>query len=150
MAPTKGRVTYTSHYGNVKNIPAHLKPVGISQRVPKTYTGAVDKRLAPSWKMLKMSRADYDQHFAAILNKLDPAAVYEALGENAVLLCWETPGIWCHRRLVAEWFEAHLGVVIPELGFDRKDCPAYDVLPAKATAKAAPKKPALEVGPLFK
>jgi hypothetical protein len=60
---------------------------------------------------------EYTQRYRAeVLSKLDPARVYSDLGEDAVLLCWERPGAFCHRRLVAEWFEENLGVLVPEVG----------------------------------
>jgi uncharacterized protein (DUF488 family) len=49
------------------------------------------------------------------LDKLDPQKVFDDLGEDAILLCWEAPCQFCHRRLVAEWLEKHLGVNVPEL-----------------------------------
>jgi hypothetical protein len=30
------------------------------------------------------------------------------------LLCWEAPGKFCHRRLVAAWLEDALGIDVPE------------------------------------
>jgi uncharacterized protein (DUF488 family) len=48
------------------------------------------------------------------LNKLDPMKVLEELGSDAVLLCWEAPGKFCHRRLVAEWLEEALCIEVPE------------------------------------
>ncbi|MCL6442574.1 MAG: DUF488 domain-containing protein, partial [Alicyclobacillus sp.] len=51
---------------------------------------------------------------------------YEELGENAVLLCYEKHNDWCHRRMVADWFEKELGVVVPELGFDRSETLPYE------------------------
>jgi hypothetical protein len=27
----------------------------------------------------------------------------QALGSDCVLLCWEAPGVRCHRRIVADW-----------------------------------------------
>jgi hypothetical protein len=57
------------------------------------------------------------------LKGLDPRKVYEELGESAVLLCFCPSGEYCHRRIVAEWFEFHLGIIVPELGSDRKDTP---------------------------
>ena len=122
---------YTSYFGNVANIPADLRPVGIARGVPKFYKGESDKRLAPTWKMLKLHREGYDTLFQAILAMLDPREVYQSLGENAVLLCWEKPNIWCHRRLVAEWLENALGVTIPELGMERAQVLEYARMPAK-------------------
>jgi len=51
----------------------------------------------------------------AILARLDPREVYERPpAADAVLLCWEQPGLPCHRRDVAAWFEERLGAVVPE------------------------------------
>lgn len=62
---------------------------------------------------------DYIQKFyTKVLKPLNPQEVYEGLGENAVLLCFETPYAFCHRHLVAGWLEMSLGVQIDELGFE--------------------------------
>ncbi len=37
------------------------------------------------------------------------------LGPDAILLCWESPGEDCHRRLIAAWLESHLKIKVPEL-----------------------------------
>jgi hypothetical protein len=95
---------------------AHL-PVGI--------VGRVDARLAPSWAALEASPEEYDRAFAAILRGLDPAAVYAELRKDGVLLCHCEVGEFCHRCLVAEWFEANLDVTIPELGVECIDTPYY-------------------------
>jgi hypothetical protein len=54
-----------------------------------------------------------------VLAKLDPRKTFDelqklGLGAEPVLLCWEKPGDFCHRRLVAEWFGEKLGVNVPE------------------------------------
>lgn len=118
-------VMYTANYASVKKLPKDLRPISISIGVPKWWTGESDKRLAPSWKMLKSSREIYDRDFLKQLKKLDARAIYEQLGDNAVLLCYETHNDWCHRRLVAEWFESELGIEVPEYGFDREDTFPY-------------------------
>jgi hypothetical protein len=66
----------------------------------------------PRLDMLPLEEEDYRQ---AILDQLDPLSVYEDLGPEAVLLCREPPGVFCHRCLVAAWLEEHLGVEGPEL-----------------------------------
>jgi uncharacterized protein (DUF488 family) len=48
------------------------------------------------------------------LSQLDPRQVYADLGEDAVLLCFEKPGVFCHRRIVAKWLEDNLGISVPE------------------------------------
>ena len=62
-----------------------------------------------------MGEATYRVEYQKILDKLDPQKVFDDLGEDAILLCWEAPGKFYHRRLVAEWLEKHLGVTVPEL-----------------------------------
>jgi hypothetical protein len=143
---------YTSYFGNLTKIPAGLRPLGIARGKPKFFTGPSELRLAPSWAMLKMTRPEYDARFAALLAGLEPRELYDALGEDAVLLCWEKPGEGCHRRLVAEWFEASLAVVVPELGVPREQTPTYRDTPWKEKAASKPPAPpdgSLAAGPLF-
>lgn len=106
----------TSYFGNIKKLPKG-KAVSIARGNPVWFHGRVYLPLAPTWKMIKqMSESDYLKHYHAMLAKLDPKKVFEELGEDAILLCWEKPGEWCHRRIVAEWLERELGVHIPEYG----------------------------------
>jgi len=81
------------------------------------------RALAPDADMLKMNRALYLPRYMAILDQLDPLQVWGDLhrlagDQEPVLLCWErppfTPTNWCHRRLVADWFQDRLGVAVPE------------------------------------
>lgn len=89
--------------------------VSIALRAPKWYRGRRYPALAPRREMLKMIEATYRVEYQKILDNLDPQKVFEDLGEDAILLCWEAPGKFCHRRLVAEWLEEHLGRPVPEL-----------------------------------
>jgi len=123
---------FTSCFARIKQIPADLEPVCIARGKPAWYKGRVDLRLAPTWDMLKMSLEGYNEHFDAILAALDARALYDELGDRAVLLCWEAPNVCCHRRRVAEWFESELGVVVPELGLERAEVLAYAEAPLKA------------------
>jgi len=65
--------------------------------------------------MLTMDGASYRGACQKILAGLDPQKVFEDLGEDAILSCWEAPSKFCHRRLVAAWLEEKLGVQVPEL-----------------------------------
>jgi hypothetical protein len=120
---------FTSYFANAKKLPPDLVPVSIARGSPRGFAGRKELRLAPTWAMLKMTKPDYDARFAEMLAKLDPAEVYHLLGENAVLLCWEKPGDACHRRLVAEWLERHLGIEVPEFGLARLSSLPYDEMP---------------------
>ena len=101
----------------------HPKAVAISRSQPRSWTGRVFEPLAPSWRLVQEAKSgaidEYEyirRYREEVLSKLDSARVYADLGEDAVLLCWERSGAFCHRRLVAEWFEETLGISVPEVG----------------------------------
>ena len=35
-------------------------------------------------------------------------------GDNFIMCCWEPPGEFCHRRVVAAWLRKHTGVLMEE------------------------------------
>jgi uncharacterized protein (DUF488 family) len=70
--------------------------------------------------MLKLPKDAPDAEFERlyrkyVLSPLDPARVAADLGEAAVLLCFEKDGDFCHRQIVARWFEESLGISVPEI-----------------------------------
>jgi hypothetical protein len=107
------RMIQTSYYQKSGSLPNALS---ISQGVPKWYTGALYKKLAPPWEIVKIdNEATFRRLYQEmVLSKLNPVHVADDL-EGKVLLCWELPGQFCHRRLVAEWLEKNLLVEVPEL-----------------------------------
>jgi len=105
----------TSNFSRAGRDPS-IKCVSIALYAPRGYPKVRRyPALAPTRQMLKMGEAEYRAAYQEILDRLDPRKVYEDLGENSILICWEAPGKFCHRRLVAEWLEKHLGVTVPEL-----------------------------------
>lgn len=106
----------TSNFSRICRQPDDFKnSVSIALREPKWYRGRRYPALAPRREMLKIDEATYRVEYQKILDNLDPQKVFDDLGEDAILLCWEAPGKFCHRRLVAEWLEKHLGRPVPEL-----------------------------------
>lgn len=53
------------------------------------------------------------EYWNQVLSKLDPEKVFRGL-DNSVLLCYESNTEFCHRHIVAAWFEILLGVKVPE------------------------------------
>lgn len=113
----------TSYFSNLKNL---KNPLSISIYPPKWYLGPQFKLLAPTqtiiraYKDLKISDEEYVNEFKKhVLEPLDAFKVHSDLvtkfGSDVTLLCYEKPGDFCHRRLVAEWFELKLGIEVPEL-----------------------------------
>jgi hypothetical protein len=82
---------------------------------PAVVRGRTYPALALWREILKMIEATYRERYRKILDNLDPRQVYEDLGENSIIICWEAPGKFSHRRLVAEWLEDHLEVTVPEV-----------------------------------
>ena len=113
----------TSYFAKAKYI---LNPVSISINPPSWFTGKHFPLLAPPYTLVtafkhnRITEQEYIEHYLEkVLNPLNPKAVYDqiisTLGNNATLLCYEKSGDFCHRRIVAIWFELSIGVVIPEL-----------------------------------
>lgn len=48
-----------------------------------------------------------------ILSRLDPLQVAQELGQGSILLCWEKPGEFCHRIVVADWLR-EAGIEVEE------------------------------------
>jgi len=94
--------------------------ISIARSTPRGWTGATYWKLAPPWKLIADYKQDGDKakytegYYKLVLDKLDPNEVYAEL-KDKVLLCWESPGDFCHRRLVAEWLEKNLSIEVPEL-----------------------------------
>jgi hypothetical protein len=77
--------------------------------------------LAPDWRTMvepyrqqRISQQEYTNRYNIQLSRLDPSRVLEDLGDKATLLCYELPNQFCHRRLVADWFCATMGLIVPE------------------------------------
>jgi hypothetical protein len=109
---------HTSNYAKHKNKP---NGVSIASYPPKWFTGRQYLKLAPKrWFFFKY-KEDGDEQFyieqykKEVLDTLDPQAVYNELGSDAVLLCYEKVGDFCHRHLVANWFKEKLGIEVTEL-----------------------------------
>jgi uncharacterized protein (DUF488 family) len=88
-------------------------------------------KLAPSWDLLNKLKANVkediplaielykDTYKKETLDKLNQDEVLNNLmifskGEDIVLLCYEAPDKFCHRHLVASWFE-EVGIHVKEL-----------------------------------
>src|ERR1035437_3186259 len=100
----------------------HSDAVAISHGVPRFYPGKRYMPIVPPRSLLKAKDPElFDREYRKQLASLDARQVAEDLGPNAVILCWESFNVRCHRRLVAEWLEEKLGIVVPELEHDRAE-----------------------------
>lgn len=114
----------TSNFANIaKLVKANEPYAGISLYPPSWYVGPDLKSLAPTPELFhahsRLTQQQYkEQYQRDVLGRLDPEKTYNDIvskyGDSIVLLCFEKPGDFCHRRLVAEWFEEKLQVEVPE------------------------------------
>ena len=91
------------------------------------YQGKCYHQLAPKlsfWKIWhdnigKISEEDNNRYYVQeywnqVLSNLDPETIYREL-DYSILLCYEPNTEFCHRHIVAAWFEILLGVKVPEV-----------------------------------
>ena len=108
----------TSYYSKSATNP---DAISIAARAPNWFRGKEYKALAPKYWFFKKYKDDGDEEFYTeqykkeVLGPLDPKQVYQDLGKDAVMLCWEAPKKFCHRHIVAEWLQEELGITITEL-----------------------------------
>ena len=94
---------------------ARILPRFIPFKGPKYIDLAPSMSLLKAWKSRTINEKEYeDRFYQETLSKTTPGKVLQDLGEEAVLLCYEAPGKFCHRRIVAKWLEKELGIVVPE------------------------------------
>lgn len=98
----------------------HPDAVSIAGWPPPWFAGRKFKLLAPTRPILDGYKLSGDSNvftkrfYEEVLSKLDAQEVFDKLGERSILICYEKPGDFCHRRLVARWLETELGIVVPE------------------------------------
>lgn len=111
---------YTSYFAKLRSLPDYIVPVSICGKAPEWYQGFQYKKLAPKYDFFMEWKRNKDNNFyikcfqEQVLDKLNPTDVILDLskmvygynvGENDIaLICYEKPSDFCHRHLVADWF----------------------------------------------
>lgn len=109
---------YTSYFANLKNLPCTVTPIAICGKTPDFYCGLTYKKLAPKYSFFKIWKETHDndyyiKHFnKLVLDELNADKVVEELSElssteDFALICYEKPGDFCHRHLVADWLNKY-------------------------------------------
>lgn len=115
---------YTSFWANPELGDLDARLVSISRGQPRWPLPFRYKRLralAPNdeaWQEKDMERfeAAYIVQLEALGIRCVLADLERIAGNHAcVLLCWEKPGEFCHRRVLASWIQEQTGILIPEL-----------------------------------
>lgn len=108
----------TSYYAKYKGENA----VSISIGTPTWFKGRQYKKLCPPWslvdalKLKTISQERFEEWYdREVLSKLDAQTVYDELGADSIMMCWEKSSDFCHRHLVSKWFKKELGIEVIEL-----------------------------------
>jgi hypothetical protein len=105
---------FTSNF----KVSGHLpQAVAISLGVPRGWTGARYTALAPPRPLIKIvdPKTFIPLYLVQVLDRLDPHKIIKDLGgDDFIMCCWEEPGVFCHRRVVAAWMQKHTGVLVEE------------------------------------
>lgn len=109
---------YTGYYNKLEYYKQNgLTPISIAGGAPDFFDGIEWRFFAPSldifsqWKSGKITDEQYIARFVPErLEKLDKSKIRELLlsVKNPILLCYEKPGDFCHRHIVADWISSNL------------------------------------------
>ena len=84
--------------------------ISVARYSPRWYQGPQLLAVAPTSFMLSgaCSHEEYLRKYDEILSRLNPKHVVDAIvtmsrGRDVALCCYEKPGDFCHRHLLAEW-----------------------------------------------
>ena len=109
---------YTTYFANLKKLPKNVHPISICGKAPDWYDGLQYKKLAPKYDFFMKWKETGDNDYyikcfeEQVLSKLNPHEVVEELvgmldineDIDIALVCYEAPDKFCHRHLVADWF----------------------------------------------
>ena len=113
----------TSYYGNLRKLKAaNIVPISIALWTPKWYTGLTCKDVAPKAYMLNddLTQEQYTEMYKRnVLSQHYPSSIVEKIrrlsqGKDCALLCYEKPGEFCHRHILADWLNKELNAGIEE------------------------------------
>lgn len=121
---------YTPYFGN-KSIPEHIILVSIAVSTPKWFKERFVltkvyqfNEVKPDWNLVENSKRGlitkecYTKKYLEVLEQhkqeiLEKCKRLNEMGVDAVFLCWEAPGKFCHRHLFSSWLR--------ECGFEIKE-----------------------------
>jgi uncharacterized protein (DUF488 family) len=124
---------YTGSYKEFNNTKFNLYSISKDKGEDANYSGKSYLSLAPKesfFRTWKNNRGQIDEiennkyyineFYNQILKVLDPKKVYDEL-DGSILLCYEDSNEFCHRHIVAAWFELMLGVTVYEVKEENGD-----------------------------
>lgn len=126
---------YTSYFGNSRRLrAAGIKLICVAIGKPRFMPDVPQMlNVCPTRYMISgaCSRDEYLKLYDRILASQDAHKVIEQIrslsdGQDAALCCYEKPGDFCHRHILAKWLTEKTGIEITEFGEAGKKEPKYE------------------------
>jgi len=126
---------YTSYFGNSRKLKeAGIKIICVAIGKPRFFSGVPQMlNVCPTRYMISgaCSHDEYLKLYDNILANQDANKVIEQIkslsnGQDVALCCYEKPGDFCHRHILAKWLTEKTGIEITEFGVVEKKEPKYE------------------------
>lgn len=120
---------YTSYFAKAATLrQAGIVPIGIALWPPRFFRGVSMSQVAPRRYMLndQLTDEEYTSMYRNdVLRLVDARAFVRQLEEaghglDVALCCFEKPGDFCHRHILAQWLTEQIGIEVKEYGVSDK------------------------------
>lgn len=132
---TKKMKIFTSYFGNSRKLKeAGVNMICVAIGKPRFIAGIPQMlNVCPTRYMVSgpCSREEYLKLYDRILASQDANQVVKQIemlsgGKDVALCCYEKPGDFCHRHILAKWITENTGIEITEFGVVEKKEPKYE------------------------
>ncbi len=132
---TKKMKIFTSYFGNSQKLKeAGIKIICVAIGKPRFIAGIPQMlNVCPTRYMVSgpCSHDEYLKLYDRILASQDANQVVKQIemlsgGKDVALCCYEKPGDFCHRHILAKWITENTGIEITEFGVVEKKEPNYE------------------------
>lgn len=125
---------YTSYFANSKKLnAAGVKVICVAIGRPRFLSVPQMLNVCPTRYMVSgpCSREEYLRLYDQILAKQDAHQVVKQIemlsgGNDVALCCYEKPGDFCHRHILAKWITDNTGIEVKEFGVVEKKEAKYE------------------------
>lgn len=116
---------YTSYFAKAAILrKAGIVPIGVALWPPCFFRGISMKQVAPRRYMLddRLTDEEYIRMYRNdVLRLVDARSFIQDLerasrGMDVALCCFEKPGDFCHRHILAKWLNEQTGIEVSEFG----------------------------------
>lgn len=116
---------YTSYFAKAAILrKAGIVPIGVALWPPRFFRGISMKQVAPRRYMLddRLTDEEYIRMYRNDVLRLVDARYFiqdlerASRGMDVALCCFEKPGDFCHRHILAKWLNEQTGIEVSEFG----------------------------------